>query len=240
MKVDAIKTRLFKTGENLVDFIIEHIPAVKEKSIVVITSKIAAEAEGRIVPYRSTDKEEIKKQKIELIKQESELAIHTPYTWLTLKDGLVMASAGIDESNSAGDYFILLPEDSFQVAIDVRDRLKKYYDVKDLGVVVTDSRVMPLRKGTLGVAYGYAGIEPLRDYRGTKDLYGREFKVSRLNIPDGLASAAVVLMGEGKEQTPLAVIENFPAVFTNEPPDRDELKIDLKDDLYGPLFKGLK
>jgi len=240
MKVDPIKTRLFNTGENLVDFIIEHIPEVKEKSIIVITSKIAAEAENRIVKYRSSDKEEIKKQKIELIKQESDKAIETPYTWLTLKDGLVMSSAGIDASNAAGDYFLLLPKDSFKVAVNAREKLKEKYGVKDLGVIITDSRTMPLRKGTLGVAYGYAGIKPLRDYRGTTDLYGREYKRARLNIPDGLASAAVVVMGEGKEQTPLALIENFPADFTNDAPDKEELKVSLEDDLYGPLFKGLK
>ncbi len=236
MQVMPIKTRIFQLGENLVDFILEHIKDTGERDIIVITSKIAALAENRVVPHRG---ENLEHQKEELIKAESDTAIRTPYTWLTLKDGLVMASAGIDESNAGGDYFILLPKDSFAVARSVREALMKRLGVKELGVIVTDSRVMPLRKGTLGVAYGYAGFKGLRDYVGTPDIFGRPFKLAKLNIPDGLASAAVLVMGEGDERQPLVHIKGFDADFTDTPVDPDELKIPLEDDLYGPLFKSI-
>jgi F420-0:gamma-glutamyl ligase len=237
MNVLPVRTRIFTVGENLVDFIVEHIPEVPEGAILVITSKIAALAENRQVPIES------KEQKVDLIKQESELAIPSQvegFPWLTIKDGFVMASAGIDESNADGSYYILLPKDSHQVAHDVRQALLKRYGRRELGTIVTDSRVMPLRRGTLGAAYGYAGFRGLRDYVGKPDIFGRPFKMSKSNIPDSLATAAVVCMGEGDERQPLALITDFPADFTNEPIDRDELKIPLEEDLYGPLFRSLE
>lgn len=234
MKTIPIKTRIFKNSENLFDFILEHIPAFEEESVLVITSKIAALAEGRVQPFTS------KEDKIALIKQESELAIETPYTWLTIKDGLVMASAGIDESNADGDVLILLPKDSFKVAVEIRKQIMDTFGLKKFGVIVTDSRIMPLRRGTLGVAYGYAGFEPLYDYVGKPDIFGRPFKLAKSNIPDSLATAAVAVMGEGAEQQPLALITEFPLEWTDQAPDPDELKIPLEDDLYGPLFGSLK
>lgn len=233
MIVEPIKTRIFSVGENLVDFIVEHIPSFEDNSILVITSKIVALAENRVVPFSS------KEQKVKLIKEESDLAIETPYTWLTIKDGLVMASAGIDESNADGDVLILLPKDSFAVAKQVRVELMKRFQLNNFGVIVTDSRIMPLRKGTLGVAYGYAGFQPLRNYVGEPDIFGRPFKLAKSNIPDSLATAAVVLMGEGNEQQPLAKITHFDAEWVSKDVDPNELKIPLEDDLYGPLFRQL-
>jgi len=233
MVVEPIKTRIFSAGENLVDFIVEYVQVIEENSILVVTSKIAALAENRIVPFTS------KEEKIKLIQEESDLAIHTPSTWLTLKDGIVMASAGIDESNADGDNLILLPSDSFAVAKQVRTELAQRFNIKNLGVIVTDSRIMPLRKGTLGVAYGYAGFKPLRNYVGEPDIFGRPFKLAQANIPDSLATAAVVVMGEGNEQQPLAMISDFDVEWRTEDSDPDELKIPLKDDLYGPLFRDL-
>lgn len=231
MKVRAIKTRIFKEGESLEDFISKYVPRLTEGSILVITSKIVALSENRTAVVKNA------KEKEQLIRSESERAIRTKYVWLTIKDGMVMANAGIDESNADGK-LILFPRDSYKTAIDLRRKLKKRHHLKKLGVLITDSRAFPLRAGVVGVATGYAGFKGIKDYRGTPDIFGKLFRYSRVDIADGLATAAVLEMGEGKEQRPLAVIEDAPITFSGRV-DRQALTIDIKDDLYRPLFERL-
>lgn len=232
MIIRPIKTKIFTEGEDLVSFITRYFKNIPEKSVLVVTSKIVALAEGRT----AIDNGRITKEK--LIKAESELAIETKYTWLTVKDGMVMASAGIDESNANGK-FILLPRDSFKSAMLLRAKLKKKYGLKHLGVLITDSRTMPLRAGVTGVAVGYAGFCGVKDYRGLPDIFGRKLKFSRVDVADSLAAAAVLEMGEGNECRPLALISEPQIVFKSKV-DRQELNISLKDDMYGPIFSGIK
>ena len=104
--------------------------------------------------------------------------------------------------------------------------------------MITDSRTMPLRAGVTGVAVGYAGFRGIKDYRGTPDIFGRKFKFSRTNIADGLATAAVLVMGEGSEQQPLAIIKRAPVEFCDRV-NRMELRIDIQEDMYRPLFSKL-
>ena len=231
MKVKAIKTRIFKENEDLLQFILKYVRKMPENSALVITSKIVALSEGRTVRVEN------EKQKIELIKKESDYMLRTKYTWLTIKDGTVMASAGIDESNANGK-LILLPRNSFVSAELLRNKLKKIFKVKKLGVIITDSRIFPLRAGIVGTALGYAGFYGVRDYRGTKDIFGRVLEMSRTDVADSLAASAVLCMGEGKEQQPLVLITDAPIVFT-EKINKKELTINLKDDLYLPLFRRI-
>ncbi len=231
MIVEPIKTRIFQEGEDLIAFIVEHLPVVKSKAIVVVTSKIIALSERRTAVVKNIQ------EKIKIIRQESDFAVPTKYVWLTIKDGMVMASAGIDESNAKGK-LILLPRDSFRSAGLIRRMLKKKYGLKQLGVIVTDSRTIPLRAGVMGVALGYAGFRGVRDYRGTPDIFGRKFKFSRTDVVDSLAASAVVVMGEGDERRPLALIEDIQVDFCDRI-NRQELHIDIQDDMYRPLFTQL-
>jgi len=231
MKTHPIKTRIFKEGEDLIAFIAEHIGRLKENSIFVVTSKIVALSEKRTAVIKNA------KTKEQLIRAESELAIPTKYAWLTIKNGIVMTSAGIDESNADGK-LILLPKDSFKTARILRRTLRKKYGRKNLGILITDSRTMPLRAGVTGMAVGYAGFHGIKDYRNTPDIFGRKFKFSRVNIADSLAATAVLVMGEGNECRPLAIISAAPVEFC-EKINRKELLIDMKDDMYRPLFTKL-
>lgn len=230
MIIKVIKTRIFQEGENLCAFIAEHVKNLPERSILAITSKIIALSEKRTAENHLKNKES-------LIRAESDFAIPTKYAWLTIKDGAVMASAGIDESNGNGK-LILLPMDSFKTAGVLRKRLQEKYGVKHLGILVTDSRTVPLRAGTTGAAVGYAGFRGIKDYRGKTDIFGRKFKFSRVNVADSIAGAAVFVMGEGKEQQPLAMIEKAPLEFCARI-HRKELRISIQDDMYGPLFLQL-
>lgn len=228
--VTAIKTHIFQEGDDLVAFIFRYFKKLPEKSVVVVTSKIVALAEKRTVVAGS------KQDKEKLIRAESEFAMETKYTWLTIKDGVVMASAGIDESNANGK-LILLPKDSFKTARVLRKKLQEKFRVKELGVLITDSRTMPLRAGVVGVALGYAGFRGIRDYRGTPDIFGRKFVFSRTDVADSLATAAVLVMGEGREQHPLAHITDGSIDFCKKS-NRQELYIDPREDMYRPFFSG--
>ncbi|OGG49209.1 hypothetical protein A3C18_02210 [Candidatus Kaiserbacteria bacterium RIFCSPHIGHO2_02_FULL_54_11b] len=229
MKVKSAKTHIFKKNDDLVAFITHHVPKLKNGSVLAVTSKIVALAEGAVVQTPTTRAKEA------IIRAESEWQLQAKYGKITLKDGLLMWNAGIDESNAKGN-IILLPKDPFTNARKLRLWLRRHYKLKKLGVVITDSRVMPMRAGVVGVALGYAGFKGLRDYRGKKDIFGRRMKFTQTNIADSLATAAILTMGEGKEQQPLAIIEDAPVEFCDKV-NRKELIIAPEDDMYRPLFK---
>lgn len=230
MRTRAIKTRIFREREDLVAFIKKHVPRLKNGSILAVTSKIVALSEGRTASVRS------RKEKEALIKYESEWALQThPEWWWTEKDGTLLVNAGIDDSNANGK-LVLLPKDSFKSAEKLRKELMHHFHIRKLGVVITDSRISPMRTGVTGLALGYAGFKGVRDYRGKKDLFGRTLKFTRTNVADSLASAATLAMGEGSERCPLAIIEDAPVEFV-EKVNRKEVQISAKEDMYAPLFR---
>ena len=232
MKVQPIKTSVFHEGDNLIAFIANHIRRLPERAVVIVTSKIVSLSEGRVVDAPTeADRER-------LIRRESQWRMKTKWTWLTIKDGMVMSSAGLDRSNADGRT-VLLPRDSFASAKKIRQALKRKYKVKKLGVLISDSRLFPLRAGIVGVALGYAGFRGVRDYRGLRDIFGRQLKMSRTDVADSLATAAVVEMGEAAERQPLAVITDARVEFT-ERVSRRELLMDFRDDIYAPLFQNIK
>lgn len=231
MLVTPIKTALFKENGNLFSFLDKHLPRLKNKDIVIVTSKIVALSEGRFCVLKN------EKEKDELIKKESDWAMKTKYVWLTIKDGDVLANAGIDESNANGK-IILLPKDSFDSAKKIRAYLMKKNKLKKLGVIVTDSRLLPLRAGVVGVALGYAGFKGVKNYIGKPDLFGRPFEFSKTDMADSVATAAVLVMGEGVERHPLALISGAPIEFADKI-NRKELKIDIQEDVYKPLFEKI-
>ncbi len=232
MRVTAIRTRLFEEGGDLPGFVRDHLPRLRDGSVVVVTSKIVALSEGRTARFAGP------KERERAILAESDRAVPTEHVWLTVADGQVMMSAGIDDSNVDGAA-VLRPRDSFRTAARLRTILRRTYGVRRLGVIVSDSRTLPLRAGVTGVALGYAGFRGLRDYRGTPDLHGRPFRFASTDVADSLAAAATLLMGEGRERRPLAVVEDGPVEF-RERTDRAELRIAPRDDVYRPLFENVR
>lgn len=225
MEVIPIKTKLFREGESLPDFVLAHIPNLKNGSVLVVSSKIVSLAEGRTADVK--DKER-------LIKQESDWAKKTKKVWLTEKDGILMANAGIDESNGNGK-IILLPKDSYRSAATLRTTVMKKCKVKKLGVIVADSVPIPRRKGVVGIALGYAGFKGVRDYKGKKDLFGRTFKFASSNSADSLATAAAFMMGEGAERSPLVLIKDAGVSFT-ENVSKKEVKMSRNIDMFDTCF----
>jgi putative folate metabolism gamma-glutamate ligase len=206
----------------------------------VLTSKILSVIQGRLIPKDHISKEE-------LIRQEADFILKTTVTTphgicLTIKNGLLIPSAGIDESNGDSVY-ILYPEDMQKDAVQVWDYCRQKYGLKDFGVLITDSRTTPMRRGVTGVALAWCGFEPLYSYIGKPDLFGHPLRVTQVNVLDALAAASVFVMGEGNEQTPCAIIQDAPKItFSDHPPTEEEVAacvIPMEEDLYGPLLLPL-
>lgn len=241
MNIAAIKTpRLVVGSGSIYDVLDETITDVVEGSIVAITSKIVSICEGNVIPFADIDKED-------LIIRESDFylpATLSKYGYhFTITDKTLISVAGIDESNGEGCY-ILWPRDAQKTANDIRKYLMEKHDVKDFGVVITDSTCQPLRRGTTGISLGHSGFRSLRNYIGTPDLFGRPFGVTQANIAGGVAAAAVLAMGEGTEQTPLCVLTDMPFVtFQQDDPSEEELadiSIPLEEDLFAPFLTAVE
>ncbi|MDO8424886.1 MAG: coenzyme F420-0:L-glutamate ligase [bacterium] len=241
MEIFSIKTSKIKPyQQDLMQVLDKYLTDFQEKSILIITSKIVSICEGRVVKMGEAEKKE-------LIEKEAEYFLppeKNKYNiTLTIKGGLLVPTAGIDESNGNG-YYILWPENSQATANKVRQYLCRKFKLKKAGVIITDSKTTPLRWGTTGVAIAHSGFSALNNYIGKPDIFGRKLAVTKANVADALAVAAVLVMGEGSEQTPLAVIKSVPFVsFQAGNPSSKELResgISLTDDLYAPLLMGVK
>jgi dihydrofolate synthase / folylpolyglutamate synthase len=239
MIVTPIKTAVVNTGESLFKILDTYIPRLSEDSVIVITSKIVSLCENRVI----INDETVDKRK--LIHMEADQYLEDPnyfkkyHISLTIKNDLLIASAGIDESNGDG-FYILWPKDPQKTTTDIWRYLRKKYQLKHLGVIITDSHTTPLRWGVTGVGLAWCGFKALKPYIGKPDLFGRPFKFVNGSIIDGLSVAAVLVMGEGNEQTPIATITDVPFVeFTENPPSTKEItdmKISISDDIYAPLL----
>lgn len=239
MIVKAYKTKKIVVGDNLLDILSDSLPTLGENSVVAVTSKIIAICEGRV----AEDTEEIRDA---LVEEEAEyyLPRHSnKYDFcISIKHNTFTATAGIDRSNGNGQ-LVLWPKDPQKSVNDIRDFLQKKYNLKQVGVITTDSKTSPLRWGVTGVAIAHSGFNALKSYIGKPDIFGRPLHFEKLNIADSLATACVAVMGEGNEQTPLAVVNDIPFVeFQERNPTKEELDglhIELEDDVYYPLLTAV-
>lgn len=243
MTIQPIKTRLLiPPKDDLLAVIRDSISAIEEKSILAIASKVVSIWQGRCVKKADV------KDKDDLIKKEADYYLDRdalPGKWVihTIKNNMLIPTAGIDRSN-AGDYYILWPKDIKKTIRWLYNWIRNTYNVKDVGIIFTDSHSIPLRRGLVGISLAHYGFVPLKDYRGSKDLFGRELRVSQTNIADALSAAAVLVMGEGIEQTPLVMISDIEFVeFVQEMEISDKpfssFEIAPEEDLYFSLFMNL-
>jgi len=241
MKITPIKTnKILPAQSDIFSVLDKYLPELENGSILAITSKIVSICEGNIVKVEDAEKEK-------LVKQEADLYLpptSSKYNYsLTVKNNILLPAAGIDESNSNG-YYVLWPKDPQKSANEIRKYLIDKFGLNNIGVIITDSKTTPLRWGTTGVCIAHSGFKALNDYIGEPDIFGQPLQVTKANIIDALAASAVLVMGEGSEQTPMALIEDVPFVdFQENNPTKkelNELKIDIEDDLYAPILKSVK
>ena len=239
MRIEPIITPKITEAQPIEDLLSSCLRKLSENSIVAITSKVVSICEGRMIDIEEIDKEKLVKQEADLyLPKENQFG-----TILTIKNNILIPTAGIDESNGNGKY-ILWPADSQLSANKIRNFLRKKFRANYLGVIITDSKTTPLRLGTTGISIAHSGFSALNCYIGKKDIFGRKLKMTNANIADGLAAAAVLAMGEGAEQTPIAIITDISMVkFKKNSPSTKELEtlaINRKDDIYGELLNSVK
>lgn len=241
MIITPIKTHAITiTDTDILVVLDEYIKKLPENSVLAVTSKIVSICEGSVVKIGSIEKDALIEKEAEKFLPRASNRFNIA---LTIKNGILNASAGIDESNGNG-YYILWPRNPQNSANLIRSFLQKKFRLKHVGVVITDSKTQPLRWGATGIALAHSGFKALNDYIGKPDVFKRNLHVTKANIMDALAEAAVLVMGEGREQTPLALISQVPFVhFQSRNPTPQEVKslhIDVEDDIYGPILKAVK
>ena len=188
MLVTAIKTeRVSPKKQSLFSFLDPSLLDCPDKSILVITSKIVALGEGRYISKTDgVSDETLAAEAAYYLPREASL-YGVP---LTIRDNTFVARAGIDASNTDGVYS-LLPLDSYKTAREVRAYLIERFNVKNIGVIISDSHSTPLRRGVTGVAIGWSGFIGLKGYENVPDIFGHAF-TTHTNVVDALATAAVV------------------------------------------------
>ncbi len=233
MNIVPIKTRILEKGENIFTFFLEYLKNAKsenitENTILVISSKIVAVHQKRIVKINGL--EDFRKA---VFAEADEILVDKNAFLLTVKNGVVIANAGIDQSNSKQGEIILWPENIQEFADTFTQKIKEKYNLKNFGVVISDSRVTMRRRGTVGVAIAWSGFWGVKDERGTKDLFGRELEVSTVNIADNLVSSAEIVMGQAAESTPFVLIENLDtSLFTDIQQTHKSAEISKEEDLF--------
>jgi coenzyme F420-0:L-glutamate ligase/coenzyme F420-1:gamma-L-glutamate ligase len=194
---------------------------LSEGDIVVVAQKVISKAEGRLIDLKLVNPSEkslqIAKQNdkdprlIELILNESVdiLRLARGILIVETKRGLICANAGVDQSNveKSNDYAALLPEDADLSARELRHSFKRKTGI-DVAVVITDTFGRPFREGQINVAIGIAGIQPIKSYIGTMDMYGKKLKVTEIAVVDEIASAAELQMGKS-ERIPVVIIRGY-------------------------------
>lgn len=241
MRIRAIKTeKITVNGCKLTELLDKSLDSLEQGSVVAISSKVAGLCEGRAVPLN-------KARKDDLIRQESKLYLPSNLsrygTSFSITNNLLVPMAGIDESNADGNYS-LWPKDPQATVNAIRTYLSERFGLQDVGVILTDSCVRPLRWGVTGIAVAASGFEAVENDIGKADLFGRPLECTKTSIQDGLAAAAALVMGEADQQTPIAVIDDLPFVtFTRRNPNAKELAeqiIEPEDDLYAPMLTSVK
>jgi len=242
LEILTISIPVKKTRFNLFDSLTRSGFRFRENDILILSSKYVSMSEGSVVNLNKI-KSSKKAQNLasiyhmdpkiaELTLRESDYIYKgIPGFLLAVKDGMMAPNAGIDKSNVPSGFVILYPQEPFKSAENLRLKFLVNLGIK-VGVVIADSRLMPTRIGTTGVAIAIAGFEPVEDQRGKKDLFGNVMRVTFRAVADSLASMGVAIMGETDESTPIAVIRHTKVIATNRKLSSHDIVVDPVQDIY--------
>ncbi|RMF88772.1 MAG: coenzyme F420-0:L-glutamate ligase [Methanobacteriota archaeon] len=230
MEAIGLTLPIVREGDDLAGLILraatEEGLAIEDGDILVVTEKILAKAQGRVVRLDSvTPSEEARAlarktgkdpRLVELILSESRevLAAGDGFLITETLEGFVCANAGIDQSNVEEGFVKLLPEGPDKAAEEIRLEVEKRTG-KKVGVVISDSFGRPFRCGSVGVAIGASGVKALWDRRGEADLYGRTLQSTRVAVGDLIASTANLVSGDADEKTPVVLIRGLKGLAGN-------------------------
>jgi coenzyme F420-0:L-glutamate ligase / coenzyme F420-1:gamma-L-glutamate ligase len=192
-------------GADLAGLIGAAAPDLRDGDILVVTSKIVSKAEGRLI---QADREQaVDAEMVRLV------ARRGPARIVETRHGLVMAAAGVDNSNTPPGTVALLPIDPDASARRLRKDLSAKLGVS-VGVVITDTLGRPWRIGQTDAAIGAAGLAPARDYRGQRDTFGNLLEVTLIAVADEIAAAADLVKGK-TDGVPVAVVRGLAELVTD-------------------------
>lgn len=194
-----------REGDDLATLLLAGEPDLQAGDVVVVTSKVVSKAEGRVVHVEG-DRETARQQAIDA-ETVRVLARRGPFRIVENRNGIVLASAGVDASNTSRDTLLLLPLDPDASARRLRDRIVQLAGVR-VAVIVSDTLGRAWRQGLTDCAIGAAGIAAIRDYRGVTDAYGNDLAVTEMADADALAGAAELVKGK-LSGVPFAVVRGF-------------------------------
>ncbi|KOV82775.1 F420-0--gamma-glutamyl ligase [Streptomyces sp. NRRL WC-3618] len=196
-----------RAGDDLAKLIAAAEPGLLDGDVLLVTSKIVSKAEGRVV--EAADREAaIDAETVRVVARRGALRI------VENRQGLVMAAAGVDASNTPSGTVLLLPEDPDASARAVRDGLRDALGV-NVGVLVTDTFGRPWRAGLTDVAIGAAGVRVLDDLRGGTDAYGNPLSATVVATADELAAAGDLVKGKASG-LPVAVMRGLAHVVVKD------------------------
>jgi coenzyme F420-0:L-glutamate ligase len=218
-----VQQAAFDLVQTLADALAGAGEPLRDGDVLAVSSKYAAIAEGRVVALDDlvisdeaaalAGRYQMNPRIAQLVVQEADHIFGgIPGFLLTFKDGILSPNAGIDRSNIPGGYAVLFPKDPYQTAAALRRSVDEALGV-DIGVILTDSWLMPGRLGTTGVALATAGFRPIQDERGKADLFGNPMIVTQRGIADQICAAAQLVMGERDEATPFVIVRNAPVTI---------------------------
>jgi coenzyme F420-0:L-glutamate ligase/coenzyme F420-1:gamma-L-glutamate ligase len=193
---------------------------LREEDVVVIAQKIVSKSEGRVVDLKEINPSDFAREvaqqtrrsprHVEVILRETSRMVRMQKSHLITqtKHGFICANAGVDRSNVPGkSNVILLPEDPDKSALLIRDRIYELTK-RNVAIIISDTFGRPWRLGYVNVAIGVAGMKPLKDYRGIKDMYNRTLNVTMMAVADELASTAELVMNK-TDRIPVAIIRGY-------------------------------
>lgn len=207
-------------GSLILDGILANNVPVQDDLIIVIAQKIVSKAEGRAVRLESVtpgkDALSLAKKSgkdarlVELILSESKEIVRQSENLIITENrlGIIMANAGIDQSNIDEGYALLLPENPDDSAATIGRQVGAALGF-EVGIVIADSAGRPWRKGIVGIAIGSYGIPAVLDIKGSVDLNGRELLATEVGVADSIAAAATLLMGQGNEGLPVVLLSGL-------------------------------
>jgi coenzyme F420-0:L-glutamate ligase/coenzyme F420-1:gamma-L-glutamate ligase len=226
VKIIAVENLpLIKRGDDLAELICnaseEQNTPIQEKDVLVITHVAVSKAEGNVVnldkvsPSEQAREVALETEKdpalVEVILRETKEIVRMRRNSLITetKSGIICANAGVDRSNIEGERnIVLLPKDPDASARKIRQKIRELRGC-DVTVIVSDTHGRPFRMGEINVAIGVAGMKPIRDRRGEKDLFGYVLRRKQTAVADELASAAELVIGQADEGIPVAIIRGY-------------------------------
>ncbi len=215
---------------------------IEDNDVLVISSKYLSISEGRIKKLtgikpssqalQASKLYHIDPKIMELILREADEIFGGLYGFVLTSVHKVLApNAGIDKSNVPNGSVVLYPKYPYHSIEIIRQKFL-INSWKRVGIVLSDSRILPMRKGTVGIALACCGFEPVVDLKGTLDLFGNVLKYTSQNLADCLASIGTMIMGESDASTPVIIIRGLNIKMSDKPVSSDTLNMDSKFDIY--------